>query len=84
MYPVCFPANTGHSPKAVSMLAHRLRRWPNIETALGEWPVFAGLLDMVIPIYRSQTLPVKWSDQTHLLDHPVITQHSKTRWVEPW
>ena len=24
------------------MLAHRLRRWPNIETALGEYPVFAG------------------------------------------
>ena len=23
------------------MLAHRLRRWPNIETALGECPVFA-------------------------------------------
>ena len=34
------PANTGHSPDAVSMLAHRLRRWPNIETALGECPVF--------------------------------------------
>ena len=37
------PANTGHSPNAVSMLAHRLRRWPNIETALGECPVFAGI-----------------------------------------
>ena len=24
------------------MLAHRLRRWPNIGTALGECPVFAG------------------------------------------
>ena len=36
-------ANTGHSPIAVSMLAHRLRRWPNIETALGVRPVFAGL-----------------------------------------
>ena len=36
------PANTGHSPKAVSMLKHRLRRWPNIETALSECPVFAG------------------------------------------
>ena len=30
------PAKTGSSPNAVSMLAHRLRRWPNIETALGE------------------------------------------------
>ena len=35
-------ANTGHSPNVVSMVAHRLRRWPNIETALGECPVFAG------------------------------------------
>ena len=25
------------------MLAHRRRRWPNIETALGERLVFAGL-----------------------------------------
>ena len=38
------PANTGHSPKAVSMLAHRLRRWPNIETALGACLVFAGII----------------------------------------
>ena len=37
-----FPANTGQPPNAVSMLAHRLRRWPNIETALGQCPVFAG------------------------------------------
>ena len=27
------------------MLGHRLRRWPNIETALGEWLVFAGYKD---------------------------------------
>ena len=26
------------------MLAHRLQRWSNIETALGECPVFAGLV----------------------------------------
>ena len=37
------PANTGYSPNAVSMLGHRLRRWPNIEIALGECPVFAGI-----------------------------------------
>ena len=24
------------------LLAHRLRRWPNIETALSECPVFGG------------------------------------------
>ena len=38
------PANTGHSSNAVSMLAQRLRRWPNIETALYECPVYAGAL----------------------------------------
>ena len=36
------PAYTRHSPNAVSMLGHRLRRWLNIETALVECPVFAG------------------------------------------
>ena len=46
------PANTGHSPNVVSMLAHRLRRWPNIETALGECPVFPGIyLALTIIIY---------------------------------
>ena len=36
-----FPANTGHLPNAVSMLTYRFRRWPIIETTLGECPVFA-------------------------------------------
>ena len=35
------PANTRNSPNAVSMLAHRLRRWANIETASGECLMFA-------------------------------------------
>ena len=30
------PAKTGRSPNAGTMLTHRLRRWPNIETTLGE------------------------------------------------
>ena len=33
--------NTGHSSDDVSMLDQRRRRWANIETALGEWAVFA-------------------------------------------
>ena len=37
------PANTGHSSNAVSMLGQRRRRCANIETALGECPVFAGM-----------------------------------------
>ena len=31
-------------PNAGLVLAHRLRRWPNIKLALGERLVFAGLL----------------------------------------
>ena len=31
-----------HLSNAVSMLVHRLRRWPNIEIILGEYLVFAG------------------------------------------
>ena len=41
--PCRLPSNTGHSPDAVSMLGHRRRRWANIETALSECPVLAGL-----------------------------------------
>ena len=49
-YSFMFPTNTGHSPKAVPMLAHRLRRWPNIETALGECPVFAvNCVPIILP-----------------------------------
>ena len=35
------PVNTCHSPNTGSMLAQRIRRWPDIETALGDCPVFA-------------------------------------------
>ena len=34
VYRVEYQADTGLASNAVSMLAHRLRRWPNIETAL--------------------------------------------------
>ena len=39
-------ANTMHSPNAVSMFGQRRRRWANIETALGECLVFAGIYYM--------------------------------------
>ena len=35
------PENTGHRLKAGLMLDHRLRRWPNIDPALGGRHVFA-------------------------------------------
>ena len=40
---VDIPANTGHLTNAVSMLGQRRRRWANIEKALGECHVFAGI-----------------------------------------
>ena len=50
------------------LLAHRLRRWPNIETALGECPVFGGqVLAMRIfllqAIYVSDVDAVQWRIQ---------------------
>ena len=35
------PANTCHLPNTVSMLSQRFRRWPDIEIALGDCPMFA-------------------------------------------
>ena len=43
MGPLCYQENTRYSHNTVLMLAHRLRRWPNIKTTLGEWPMFAGI-----------------------------------------
>ena len=37
------PANTRHSAIVVSMLNHRLRRWPNIEPTMVQCLVFAVL-----------------------------------------
>ena len=36
------PENTERTPNADLMLCQRLRRWPNIESALGRYPVLAG------------------------------------------
>ena len=51
LLPVFISANTGHSPDAVLMLGQRRRRWANIETALGENPVFVGL---ALPVERDR------------------------------
>ena len=36
-----------HSPDVSTMLAHRLRRWPNIVPTLSERLVFAGCLESI-------------------------------------
>ena len=48
-----FPANTGHSPNAVSMLGQRRSRWAVIETELGECLVFDEL--WCLDIYEANT-----------------------------
>ena len=37
-----------HSPNTVSMLTHSLRRWPVIETALGDCTVFSDCFIMAV------------------------------------
>ena len=41
-------ANTWHSINAVSMLTHSLRRWPVIETTLGDCTVFSDCCIMLV------------------------------------
>ena len=43
-------SNTGHSPYVGSMLAHRLRRWPNIEPTHGQCFVFAGNVSPIVAL----------------------------------
>ena len=42
------PANTGLRPCVDSMLAHRLRRWTNIETTHGLSPVFVWIIGLLL------------------------------------
>ena len=65
--PLSYPANTGYSHNAVSMLAHRPRRWPNIETALGEWPVFAGILPINLSVQKGRHLQFLFTKTVNLL-----------------
>ena len=55
-------ANTWHSPNAVLMLIHNLRRWSSIETASGDCHVIAGRLcyadDAFLHVARKATSQV--------------------------
>ena len=37
------------------MLDHRLRRWPNVKPALGQYVVFAGIVQMQFNILMFET-----------------------------
>ena len=73
--PIIVPANTGHSSNAVSILVHRLRRWPNIETALDECPVFAEV------VHRCwvNTFPV---NTKHLYNICTMLDQRRRRWAD--
>ena len=71
-----------HSPIAVSMLlAHRLRRRPNIETALGECPVFGGqVLAMRIFLLQAYICTRRRRSRRANIDLTL----SRGSWVEGW
>ena len=72
------PVNRRHSPNAVSMLAHRLRRWLSIETALGVCLCLLGQDSLLGPllflVYNNDLAtdlecdPLLFADDTSLLD----------------
>ena len=41
---IAVQVNTGQSPNVVLMPGQRQKRWASIETVLGKWYVFAGVL----------------------------------------
>ena len=60
-----------HSPIAVSkLLAHCLRRWPNIETALGKCPVFGG---QVLKMHRPILLLQAYAPDVDTVGEPTLT-----------
>ena len=60
------PAKTGYWPCVGSMLAHRQRRWSNIETTRGQCHVFAGEVGGVHGTNRSVTIQLDEGWQTSL------------------
>ena len=80
------PSKHGHSPNAVSMLAHRLRRWLNIETALGECPV-AGHVLINGSYYHAQLtfkmvacLLFQVSSSIHYTNHTSMSEKYSSDW----
>ena len=69
-------ANTTHLPNVLSMLAHRLRRWPNIGQTLGRCVVLLGSHSVCQPKYS-----YTWKDC--LQDHTPSQGAHKIAWVGP-
>ena len=71
--------NTWHSSNAVSMLSHSLRRWPDIETALGDCTVFPDSIviwgTLSIPAPETPDNTIHWSNAD------VLQGHHLRRWA---
>ena len=66
-------ANTWHSTNTASMLTHSLRRWPVIETALGDCTVFSdcciALVTFKIPEPKTPDNTIYWPNADLMLGH---------------
>ena len=67
------PTNTARSPSAVLLLVQRLRRWPNINTALGERVVFAW--EVVAMREGQESGPAAQIKRQHRKSVSVATEH---------
>ena len=66
-------AKLWHSTNAVSMLTHSLRRWPVIETALGDCTVFSDCFNIPAPETPDNTI--------HCPNADVMLGHRLQRWA---
>ena len=73
-------ANTWQSPNAVSILTHRLRRWPDIETALGDRTTFSDCF-IVMRVTLSIPAPETPDNTMHWPNADVMLGHHLRRWA---
>ena len=73
-------ANTWHSPNPGSMSTHILRRWPDIETSLGDCTVFS---DYCIVMRVTLSIPaLETPDNTiHCLNADIMLDNCLQRWA---
>ena len=75
------PADATDSANAVSMLGHRLRRWPSFKTTMGEFIIFAEVY-ISNPQAFATMLFYCWASVAD--DRPIITQHRMNKVVLTW
>ena len=73
--------NTWHSPNAVLTLLHSVRRWPDIETALGDCTVFSDCCCIVMRVTLAIPAPETADNTTHWPNADVMLGHRLWRRV---